>query len=55
MDELTNILINAYDPEELVTIFEVDSQEFITMLMEVYPEKYDDNIYKIKGEEDEDA
>ena len=55
MDELTNILINAYEPEELVTLFEIDSQEFIEMLMEVFPEKYEDNIYKIKGDYDEDA
>lgn len=50
MDELTYTLLEIYEPEELVSIFEVSNQEFLEMLIEVFPEKYEENIYKIKGE-----
>lgn len=55
MDELTLTLLDAYDTEELVSIFEIEPRELMEMLLEVFPEKYEENIYKITGDNNDDC
>jgi len=54
MDEFMEELIAAYEPESLVTILEVSTEELMTMLVQVYPEKLEEMLYKINEQGDSD-
>lgn len=53
-DSFIDRLTTFYDTRELVDIFEIEPDEFLQMIREVFPEKYEENIYKIAGMGDED-
>jgi hypothetical protein len=42
--------LKKYSPEDLVTIFELTTQEILFMILKECPEKYNENIYKVLGE-----
>ena len=53
MNEFLQMLMSSYSSDELVDFFEVEPNELISMIQECCPEKFEENLYKFNGTEEE--